>query len=324
MKFFLLALALFTVSPPLRAEHVTISVKAAPLVQFLDMVSAQTKVTFILGDGIPDQRISAELKNATLLQALTHLTQIKGVCYHEIAPDLYLVGSESMSFTGAAALAGYAVFDTTLTVNASQAPLQGIFDQIGENTKTRFTLAEGLEDSRATVLLKNVSARQAVQVLCAIKGLTVNITGSGSFIVKPAAAVFPAPTETQAKEAVLKPDEAGLYSGYRGVSLPVPGHQLAFLKKGDRVDVLVTFEAKMADKHKEKVTATILQNVVVVDVQKPAKIEDRGTVQIELNPNEAQYAALSEAQGEINIVLRAPGDVEMHPMEMASFRKLFR
>ena len=29
-------------------------------------------------------------------------------------------------------------------------------------------------------------------------------------------------------------------------------------------------------------------------------------------------------QGEIHISARAPGDTEMHPMEMASFRKLFK
>ena len=34
--------------------------------------------------------------------------------------------------------------------------------------------------------------------------------------------------------------------------------------------------------------------------------------------------ALAMKQGEIVVILRGLGDVEMHPMEMASFRKLFR
>jgi Flp pilus assembly protein CpaB len=112
--------------------------------------------------------------------------------------------------------------------------------------------------------------------------------------------------------------------GYRGVSLPLSGDQAAFLKKGDRVDALVTFEAKMKDEGKEKVTATILQNVLVLDIIKPAKLEDKGVVELILNPNEAQYLALSLQQGAVHLSLRAEGDVEMHPMEMASFRKLFR
>ncbi|MFA6028236.1 MAG: RcpC/CpaB family pilus assembly protein [Elusimicrobiota bacterium] len=120
-------------------------------------------------------------------------------------------------------------------------------------------------------------------------------------------------------------DEGGLYPGYRGVALPISSNQVVFLKKGDRVDVLVTFDAKMADDRKEKVTATILQNVLVVNVQKPTKADDKeGIVELLLNPNEAQYAALSIMQGQIHISIRSRGDTEMHPMEMASFRKLFK
>lgn len=115
-----------------------------------------------------------------------------------------------------------------------------------------------------------------------------------------------------------------LSAGYRGFSMTLSGSQLAFLNKGDRVDVLVTFEAKLKDDAKEKVTATILQNVVVLGIRQPAKLDEPGVVELEVNPNEGQYAALSIAQGSVQLLLRAEGDTEMHPMEMASFRKLFR
>jgi Flp pilus assembly protein CpaB len=120
-------------------------------------------------------------------------------------------------------------------------------------------------------------------------------------------------------------DAKGMVNGYRGFSMAVSADQVAFLGDGDRVDVLVTFDAQMKDKVKEKVTATILQNVVVVKVIKPQKLDDnKGVVQLLLNPNEAQYAALAEKQGDCDIILRKENDVEMTPMEMASFRKLFR
>jgi hypothetical protein len=80
----------------------------------------------------------------------------------------------------------------------------------------------------------------------------------------------------------------------------------------------------MKDGKKEKVTATIMQDVVVVNVQKPGKLEELGVVELLLNPNETQYAALSQYQGELSIARRAEGDVAMTPMEMASLRKLFR
>ncbi len=120
---------------------------------------------------------------------------------------------------------------------------------------------------------------------------------------------------------------ADIPAGYRALALPLPGTQLAFVKKGDRVDVLVEFEALMDVKGgdaKEKVVATILQNVVVEDVKRPEKLDQIGAVELMLNPNEAQYAALSLEQGSVHLSRRPAGDAEMRPMEMATFRKLFK
>lgn len=132
--------------------------------------------------------------------------------------------------------------------------------------------------------------------------------------------------------------------GYRGAVVPVDTDLMRLVKVGDRVDVLVTFDALMADNRKEKVTATILQNVLVLSVgadlgqgmtakhfqekekkdKQLAAFAEKGVLGVALNPNEAQYLALAMKQGEITVILRGLGDIEMHPMEMASFRKLFR
>ena len=152
-----------------------------------------------------------------------------------------------------------------------------------------------------------------------------------------------------ARQYNTEENPASLVGGYRGVTLPMSGDQLLYLKKGDRVDLLVTFEAVMGasakeksagknkpketgakqetakDEHTEMVTATILQNVVVVNVVKPVKTDGTGAVELLVNPNEAQYAALSAARGKsVSITVRTPGDVELHPMEMASFRRLIK
>ena len=159
----------------------------------------------------------------------------------------------------------------------------------------------------------------------------------------------PEKTAPAARQYNTEENPSSLVGGYRGVTLPMPGDQLLYVKKGDRVDLLVTFEAAIGDKakgkdakkkdpketaakqepakeeHKEIVTATILQNVVVVNVQKPPKTDGTGAVELLVNPNEAQYAALSAARGKsVSLTIRAPGDVELHPMEMASFRRLIR
>jgi len=142
--------------------------------------------------------------------------------------------------------------------------------------------------------------------------------------------------------------EAGLSvkipPGYRGAILGIENELKPLIKPGDRVDVLVTFEAVMADGRKERVTATILQNVLVIAVgtnlgqgmsakqakvatdkeDKTAAFSEKAMIALALNPNEAQYLSLAMKQGDTTVVLRGLGDVEMHPMEMASFRKLFK
>jgi Flp pilus assembly protein CpaB len=137
-----------------------------------------------------------------------------------------------------------------------------------------------------------------------------------------AAALLAASTVVTARSADTSSPDA-VPTGYRGVAVPVSGDQAAFLKKGDRVDALVTFDAQLKDKIKEKLTATIIQNALVLDIIKPAKLEDKGVVELVLNPNEAQYLALGLKQGDLTLTVRSDGDKEMKPMEMASFRKLF-
>ena len=152
---------------------------------------------------------------------------------------------------------------------------------------------------------------------------------------------------TQSSLISLSP-ESGLSvkipPGYRGAILPIDQEMKILIKPGDRVDVLVTFDALMNDGRKEKVTATILQNVLIIAVgtnlgqgmnakqfknlgdkeDKTAAFSEKASVSLALNPNEAQYLALAIKQGDTTVIMRGLGDGEMHPMEMASFRKLFR
>ena len=152
---------------------------------------------------------------------------------------------------------------------------------------------------------------------------------------------------TQSALVTLSP-EAGLSvkvpPGYRGCVLPLDNDLLRLVKPGDRVDILVTFDAVMGDNRKEKVTATILQNVLVLGVgsnlgqglsiaqaKGKAKEEtadqafsDKMGLSLALNPNEAQYLSLSQEQGKVYVVVRGLGDVELHPMEIASFKRLIK
>jgi Flp pilus assembly protein CpaB len=119
--------------------------------------------------------------------------------------------------------------------------------------------------------------------------------------------------------------EAGrpaLAAGYRGLIMQLPEKQLKWVRKGDSLDVICVFDAVMGKKdytHKEKIAATLLQNVRVAGVD-----ARRGSIVLLVNPNEAQYAALALQQGNVSLSLRAEGDSAMSAMEVASFRKLIR
>ena len=110
--------------------------------------------------------------------------------------------------------------------------------------------------------------------------------------------------------------------GYRATVVAAEKAELLFIKPGDRLDMTVTFNALMGDNRKETVTATILQNVLVLDKADKGGVH---AVVIALNPNEAQYAMLSLNEGyKVHFTIRGKGDTEMHPMEIASFKKLIR
>lgn len=109
-------------------------------------------------------------------------------------------------------------------------------------------------------------------------------------------------------------------TGHRAVTLPVHGHQLAYVATGDSVDLLMTFEIKDAKGSPEDVSATIIQNVPVLGVDKSV-----GLVVLQLDPTEAQYAVLAmQKDRDIWLAKREPGDSVTKPMEVAAFRKLFK
>lgn len=117
-----------------------------------------------------------------------------------------------------------------------------------------------------------------------------------------------------------------LLAGYRAVSLELPVYQLEGVKRGDRADLLVTFENVSTGNVREMVTATILQNVEILSVSKSMDASvAKGSVRLLVKPVESQYAALSAVQGkELTLAVRAEGDLDSKPMEIANFRKIIK
>jgi type II secretory pathway component GspD/PulD (secretin) len=89
-------------APPERTTpldaRVTVRVKGAPLATFLDTISAQAKVNFIITEGLETKRVTAFLQNVTVREALQVLLEIKGLSYQQIGKsNTYVVTPRSKS-----------------------------------------------------------------------------------------------------------------------------------------------------------------------------------------------------------------------------------
>lgn len=124
--------------------------------------------------------------------------------------------------------------------------------------------------------------------------------------------------------------------GYRASALPVDRDMAVLMKPGDRVDVVVTVDAMMAQGGKQKVTMTILQNLLVLSVggdlgagvgtaegePKTAAFAEKEAISVAVNPIEFQYLALAGESGRLGVSLRSPGDIEIHPIKVANWPSL--
>ncbi len=142
--------------------------------------------------------------------------------------------------------------------------------------------------------------------------------------------------------------EAGLSSKIpvqmRGFIINIPLSTASMIKPDDNVDILLTFEALMKSGSRQKVTVTLLQNVKVLGVgadlgqgldarsasamkdkdEDASAYSDSSALSLALSPRDAQYLALAQAEGDISVILRTPGDVTNYLMEIATFDKLFQ
>ena len=144
------------------------------------------------------------------------------------------------------------------------------------------------------------------------------------------AALFAEAPAAQPAGGALSSDFASsprLLDGNRAVSLLFPAYMLEGVRRGDRVDLMVTYDNAGAGGAKETITATVIQAAPVLSVSRPQDNSAcaQGSVRLMLTPVQAQYAALAAVQGrELRLAVRADGDAEPRSMEAASFRKIIK
>lgn len=76
--------------------RISIRVKNAPLATFLDAISAQAKINFLITEGLEAVKITAFLQHVTVREALQILLEIKGLTYRQIGKsNTYVIRRKS-------------------------------------------------------------------------------------------------------------------------------------------------------------------------------------------------------------------------------------
>lgn len=84
------------------------------------------------------------------------------------------------------------VLDARVTIRVKAAPIATFLDEISRQAKVNFIITEGIESKQVTAFLQNVTAREALQILLEIKGLTCQRIGkSNTYVVSPRSKFLP-------------------------------------------------------------------------------------------------------------------------------------
>ena len=152
---------------------VSVKVRHAPLHGFLESLSSQAKLNFILAEGLEDRKVTAFLSEVTVREALDSLAELSGVGYRKLSHGgSYLIAPLSSPQLELEALkdAGPALAGR-VSVALRHAPLSDFAAMLSEQTKANFTVDESVAERSVTAFLENVPAREALEIVLTIKGL---------------------------------------------------------------------------------------------------------------------------------------------------------
>jgi type II secretory pathway component HofQ len=173
---------------PLDAK-LDIQVKEAPLAQFLDTLSAQTKTSFVLTDGTEKMRVTLDAKDQKASELLKTVLESKGLTYQRSGQSsTYLVITKAQDadyLRRDELLKKNATLDSRVTIAVRAAPLKIFLDTMSEQTRVSFKLAPGLEKYRVSLDLQKTPAREALEIVLTMKGLDLVSDGQNGFTVRP-------------------------------------------------------------------------------------------------------------------------------------------
>lgn len=155
-------------------QRVSVDVRRAPVSTFLDTLSAQAKVNFILAGGVENTKVTAFLHDVTVREALEVLREGRGIGYRQVSrTNTFIVApKDGPEINSPVVIEGGKELDQLVTVRVKNVPFDQFLDTVSAQTKMNFIVGEGLDDMKVTAFLQNVTAREALEIVMTIKGLS--------------------------------------------------------------------------------------------------------------------------------------------------------
>lgn len=153
---------------------VTLSVKDVPITEFLDQVSEQARVNFILREGSEKGRVTAEYSGLAARDVLTQVLSAQNLALHPVGNS----GTYAILPAGQAVVSdpGAGIRDPKLDKRVSlrfrNVPLSVFLDAVSTQTGLKFGIADDISQMKTTAFFENLPARNALAMISMIKDLT--------------------------------------------------------------------------------------------------------------------------------------------------------
>lgn len=172
-------------SSPLE-KRISINVSGVRVGNFIDVLSEQARMNFMLDLGLEEERVSVHLQDLPLEEAFAALDEARGLRAYVIpGTKVSLLTKRSAPPAAPGRIAGGKELDGSLTVRVKEGTLESFLSVLAKQTKLSFVLAEGVGEEKVTAFLKGMTVREILESVSAVYGLEVRRGRSArAYIVK--------------------------------------------------------------------------------------------------------------------------------------------
>ena len=171
---------------PASSHRLTVFADELSLPRYLDVLSAQTGVSFVVGSGLDELLITASIEDGTVEQALQVL-RARGLEYKrmpELPGETYIVGRNLRDGPGTLKTGGCDFPKTPVSFDALDGMLLGRFlKQLGKQAGVAFAYGPGVEMLMMKGRARDEPLNDLMFVLANTKGLSCSRRKDGAFLL---------------------------------------------------------------------------------------------------------------------------------------------